>query len=263
MPAHKPFDPFGDFDQAGYLRNLEGLKDSEAIKKLEHASFLANLGDAVEVLRSSKAIIYQSFLDTHRILFGDFHPWAGRDRVEVAPDLMIRKGNVRFAVGADIRRAIDYGLALAKANGVRQAPGTIMGYFAHGHPFLDGNGRTMMLVFGELCFREGFSIAWERTDKTDYLAALTDELVRPDKGVLDTYLSGFIAPPIPHDRYSKTLEELPGLDGLDRFLDENLEIEGYTTDLAAAKAYEAAMRGRYSAYQADANSKVDDQNRSD
>ncbi|MDR0810509.1 MAG: Fic family protein [Gemmobacter sp.] len=78
--------------------------------------------------------------------------------------MQISKGpNVVFAIGADIRRAIDYGLRLAEAPGLRQVPGAVMGYFVDGHPFLDGNGRTLMLVFGELCFRHGFSIAWERT----------------------------------------------------------------------------------------------------
>jgi fido (protein-threonine AMPylation protein) len=29
---------------------------------------------------------------------------------------------------------------------MRERPGEVMGYFAHGHPFLDGNGRTIMVV---------------------------------------------------------------------------------------------------------------------
>jgi len=29
-------------------------------------------------------------------------------------------------------------------------PGEVMGYLAHGHPFLDGNGRTLMVVHIEL-----------------------------------------------------------------------------------------------------------------
>jgi cell filamentation protein len=30
-------------------------------------------------------------------------------------------------------------------------PGVVMGQFAWGHPFLDGNGRTMLIVHTELC----------------------------------------------------------------------------------------------------------------
>lgn len=251
MPAPKPFDPFGDFDQAGYLQNILGLSDPEEVKTVEHATFLANLSDAIEALRKSKAVTYQSFLDTHRILFGDFYPWAGRDRTEVASEMQISKGpNVVFAIGADIRRAIDYGLRLAEAPGLRQVPGAVMGYFAHGHPFLDGNGRTLMLVFGELCFRHGFSIAWERTSKSDYLNALTEELATPEKGILDRYLTQFVAGPIGHDQYTKALEELPGLDGLDRFLDDDLKAVDYRSDKGAASIYAEAMKGRYAAYKA-------------
>lgn len=249
------FDPFADFDQVGYLRNLEGLSDPEDVKTVEHASFLANLDDAVEVLRSTKALSYKSFLATHQILFGDFYPWAGQDRLSTAPDLFIRKGTVHFAHGADIPRAVAYGLDLAAKKGLRHCPGTVMGYFAHAHPFLDGNGRTIMLVFGELCFRHGFSIAWEKTAKDDYLAALTEELASPDKGILDTYLMRFIADPIPHDLYARALEELPGLDGLDRFLDSALEAGSYATDPEGAAAYAAARAARYSADDSDRKSK--------
>lgn len=251
MSAHKPFDPFGDFAQAGYLRNNLGLSDPEEVKTVEHATFLANLSDAIEALRSSKVVTYQSFLETHRILFGDFYPWAGRDRGEVAADLQISKGsNIIFAIGPDIRRAIDYGLRLAETPGLRRVPGEVMGYFAHGHPFLDGNGRTLMLVFGELCFRHGFSVAWERTSKPDYLNALTEELASPGTGILDRYLDQFIAGPIGHDQYTKALEELPGLDGLEAFLDDNLKSVDYRSDTHAASIYAEAMKGRYAAYAA-------------
>ncbi len=248
MPAPKPFDPFGDFDQAGYLRNNLGLSDPAEVKTVEHVTFLANLTDAIEALRASKALTYQSFLDTHRILFGDFYPWAGRDRAELAAELQISKGHIVFANAPDIKLAIDYGFQLAQAPGLRQTPGTVMGYFAHGHPFLDGNGRTLILVFGELCFRHGFSISWESTSKADYLNALTEELQKPGRGILDRYLSGFIAGPIKHEQYTKSLEELPGLDGLDRFLDDDLDAVDYSSDQNAASAYSEAMKERYAAY---------------
>jgi cell filamentation protein len=49
---------------------------------------------------------------------------------------------------------------------MRQKPGEVMGYLAHGHPFLDGNGRTIMLVHAELARRAGFGIDWGSTGKT-------------------------------------------------------------------------------------------------
>lgn len=55
MPAPKPFDPSGDFDQAGYLKNVLGLSGPEKVKTVEHTTFLANLPDAIEAMRTSKS----------------------------------------------------------------------------------------------------------------------------------------------------------------------------------------------------------------
>ncbi|WP_118137066.1 Fic family protein [Oceanicella sp. SM1341] len=240
------FDPFGDFDTQGYLRNSQGLTDPESVRHVEHSLFLANLDDAIDMLRTRKVIDYGSFLDVHRILFEDFYPWAGQDRLTTAPALYITKGEAHFAQATEIRMAVDWGLTLADRNLLENC-GTVLGQFALGHPFLDGNGRTIMLVFGELCYRAGFGIAWEGTDKTDYLDALTRELDDPRPAPLNAYLAPYIAARVPHEAYSKTLNELPGLSGMERFIDEGREIAGYTSDPGAKKAYEAYMAARNAA----------------
>jgi cell filamentation protein len=71
-----------------------------------------------------------------------------------------------------------------------------MGYLAFGHPFLDGNGRTIMVIHAQLAQRAGFSVDWAKTDKTAYLAALTKAIDEPGKGHLDASLAGFHAPAI-------------------------------------------------------------------
>ncbi len=40
-----------------------------------------------------------------------------------------------------------------------------MGQLAFAHPFLNGNGRTILLTFMELSFRAGFSVDWSKTKK--------------------------------------------------------------------------------------------------
>lgn len=67
-----------------------------------------------------------------------------------------------------------------------------MGYLAYAHPFLDGNGRTIMTVDTELCRRAGIHIDWSHSEKAPYLAALTKELQDPAKGHLDNYLRPFV-----------------------------------------------------------------------
>lgn len=94
-------------------------------------------------------------------------------------------------------------------------PGEVMGLFAYGHPFLDGNGRTMLLVHMELCHRAGFSIAWERTSKADYLMALTQEIETPGCFILDNYLTTFTGPKLERGTWGDNIHAMSGLDGMD------------------------------------------------
>jgi cell filamentation protein len=90
------FDPFGDYDSCGYLRNTEGEKDLEIIKIVEHELFRAQLPLALDYLAQCPYIEYADFLETHRILFSDFYPWAGKDRNALLPDRLVHKGKVYF-----------------------------------------------------------------------------------------------------------------------------------------------------------------------
>lgn len=86
------FDPFGDFETAGYLQNSLGLKDPNEVKQSEHLVFELGIEDAISFLSSLKSINYTSLLKVHEILFADFYPWAGRDRSELVPNLAVFKG---------------------------------------------------------------------------------------------------------------------------------------------------------------------------
>ena len=109
------FDPFGDFESRGYLRNIAGEKDLERVKHLEHHVFRLNVGNALAALRTGKPLGYKEVLDTHKRLFGDLYPWAGQDRAETAPALAVGKGGRYdlFAHPQNIRRAVEHGLSLA------------------------------------------------------------------------------------------------------------------------------------------------------
>ena len=84
------FDPFGDFEELGYLRNIAGFKDLAMVKALEHGSFQRNLARAMTELADAKFIEYKHILNIHKTLFGDLYPWAGQDRWVKAPLLLIR-----------------------------------------------------------------------------------------------------------------------------------------------------------------------------
>ena len=187
------FDPFHDFKENGYLRNNAQIKDAEKIKRIEHASFLISLSDALNYLISRKTILYTDFLKVHKILFGAFYPWAGQERSQTAPHIAISKSGVFFAHPLkEAQLSVEEGLRIAQdKNRFLKSPGTVLGYFAYGHPFLDGNGRTMWVVYSELARRAGFYIDLSKLDKDKYLKYLTQEIQNPGKNILDDYLLSF------------------------------------------------------------------------
>ena len=229
------FDPFGDYSTEGYLRNLVREKDLEIIKIAEHQLFRAQLPVALEYLACKKRIEYPDFLAVHRILFEGLYPWAGRDRSEILPDKAVGKGKLFFCHAKSCQRAVEEGLSVAQdKNQMAVRPGFVMGMFAYGHPFLDGNGRTMLLVHAELCYRAKMSVNWLETSKQTYLDALTLEIESPNKGHLDSYLQPFIEHQIPRDHWLKTVSAMPGLDGASARMDR---LERYS-DPVIAKEYQ-------------------------
>lgn len=126
---------------------------------------------------------------------------------------------------------------------MKAKPGEIIGYLAYGHPFLDGNGRTIMTVHSVLAQRAGFSIDWSATKKDAYLDALTREIENPPKGHLDTYLKPFVREPIAYDRLATALVQAPGLDGSVQDAALN-QVLGRTDEPAVKAQYEGMLRKR-------------------
>ena len=208
------FDPFKDFEQAGYLRNRYGEKDPKIVQELEHQLFRAGLGEALTHLAKCRDLVYEDFLQVHQILFSAFYPWAGQDRTVTASKIAVTKSGTWFSHPLDSQRAVEAGLRIARdKQRLRQRPGEVMGLFAYAHPFLDGNGRTMLVVHSELCHRAGFSIEWQRTRKLDYLSALSAEIASPGRGILDHYLLPFVDDRKERPWWGGAIGALPGLDG--------------------------------------------------
>jgi cell filamentation protein len=208
------FDPFGDFATRGYLRNLARAKDPDIVRRLQHNSFMTGLDEALTKLAEQKRLSYSDVLGTHKILFEAVFPWAGEDRLTNAPHLAVSKGPVLFAYPQDIRRSIDYALEHGQDKAfMASRPGEVMGYLAYGHPFLEGNGRTIMVVHSVLAGRADLSIDWAATGKDEYLSALTREIDRPGKGELYAYLKPFIRRAAAKDAIAVNVAAAPGLDG--------------------------------------------------
>lgn len=239
------FDPFGDFETHGYLQNIDCIKDLAIVKRQEHVFFESNIERALRYLRDIRGRIhYENFLKVHGILFEEFYPWAGKDRHALSVGRLVSKGGtIQFEAAEMCRRAVEWGLEMGNdAQAIRARPGEVMGAFAWGHPFLDGNGRTMLLVHSELCHRADFSIDWINSNKSDYLTVLTHELNNPGKNLLDNYLIPLMRRTVSHDDLLNQLLELPGLDG--RGNTSAPDIVYKADDQAAILAYEEAKRLR-------------------
>lgn len=232
------FDPFGDFETQGYLRNVAKEKDPEIVRRLEHSSFATGIDDALAQIAKIELLSYDDVLATHKRLFDAVYPWAGQDRLQIAPDIAVSKGKVLFAHPQDIRGAVQYALQKGRDKKfMKSKPGEVMGYLAYGHPFLDGNGRTIMLVHSVLAQRAGFSIDWAATSKSDYLTALTRELDSPGEGHLDAYLQGFIRHAVGQDLLAEHVGRAPGLGGK--------LVETADVNKVLGKFSEPALRARY------------------
>lgn len=193
-------DPFGDYQTEGYLRNFFKEKDLKIVGHLETAAFEAQVHQAIRFLRRQQTVQYGHITEIHRQLFDSVYPWAGQDRSQNAPNIAIAKGgyNTLFAHPVDVRKAAEYALNMAKdRNYLRKRAGEIFGYLAHSHPFLEGNGRTILTIYAELCRRGGFHVKWEEIDKDTFLQVLTDELLKPgssmDKLLLPYLRSGILS----------------------------------------------------------------------
>jgi cell filamentation protein len=229
------FDPFGDFDTRGYLRNIVKEKDRDIVRRLEHSSFTTGIAAAFSSLATRKILTYSDVLGTHKILFEAIYPWAGEDRLTNASELAVSKAGLMFANPNDIQRAVNFALQKGQDPAFMKAkPGEVMGYLAYGHPFLDGNGRTIMVVHSVLAQRAGISINWAATRKSDYLTALTNEIESPGKRHLDAYLKPFVGDAIADAALSAHVARAPGLDGNA----EQNEVLGKTNEPAVQARYE-------------------------
>jgi len=237
------FDPFGDFEIQRYLRNFAKEKNVAIVKRLEHTSFLTGIDAAFATLASRPELDYEDVLQTHKRLFDAVYPWAGQDRLQTAPHLTVRKGSVIFANPADIRRAVEHALHLGHSKEVMIArSGEVMGYLAFGHPFLDGNGRTIMTVHSVMAQRADFSINWSATSKVAYLDALTRELAHPGRAILDNYLKPFIGKAVAYERLATQITSAPGIDGSVNAAEN--EVVGESTESTVKAEYEEMLRQR-------------------
>ena len=173
-------DPFGDRATAGHLRNRIGTIDPAEIARIEAKSFAANILPALKTLEASRTIAYRDVLAVHQRLFSPVYPWAGQDRAALLAETPGSRISSLFATPGDARRNMEAGLGMGLDTAtMSNRPGEVFGRLAAAHPFLEGNGRVLMVVHADLARRADINIDWSQITKPAFMAALAKELTDP------------------------------------------------------------------------------------
>lgn len=163
------WDPFGDKSTAGILRNKFGIQDKAALDKVEYTFIHKNMRNALKVLAREREIDVRAWKHTHLVLLKEVYPWAGSIRSHQVERVY------RFNEPSNIEKDANAVFARARANGyLIDHLGEVYGELAFNHPFYDGNGRSLNVVFSEMARRQGFGIAWDKFEKPAYLAHMTN-----------------------------------------------------------------------------------------
>lgn len=178
------FDPFNDYDQAGYLRNFLGEKNLEKVKLLEEHAFVQNLTNTLMRLSETESLNYDNLKETHRLLFSGLYPWSGDDRTQNHSNHTVKRGDIEFASPYDIQRAFNAGLDASTL-------GKTLGYWAYAHPFLECNGRAIFTFFSSYISSQGLTLDWPNIDAQEFLGALGDQVNNLEGRALDQMLDPY------------------------------------------------------------------------
>lgn len=176
------FDVFENYQTHGYLQNTQKLLLGQHLKELEHHVFMVHLPNVLEMLSSQKTLSYDTLLDTHKLLFRQLYPWAGKDRQELTPNRTVQKGHIMFAYPYNIQKVFDIAMEA-------DTLGQTLGHLAYAHPFLECNGRALFVFFDEYAKRRGKEIRWHKMKQKEFLKALTLQIEDPTGDALDKVLA--------------------------------------------------------------------------
>lgn len=113
--------------------------------------------------------------------------------------MIISKGRITFAYPGHIKDIINLGFNkylgfdkyLKEPKSIKMHIGDIISYLCYGHPFLDGNGRTILTIVHAIAMSSGFDIHWSKIDPLVYLDILTEDLEHSGHNMLNEYMEQF------------------------------------------------------------------------
>lgn len=154
------------------LINLLNIRDEALLTEAER-EFSLLAADSLDFLPPPYDL--RRLRDIHRALFGDVYAWAGEIRQRD-----ISKGQTRFChVGRIVPEADKLFRRLADRDYLCAMPIVVLAreaaYFYNElnviHPFRDGNGRALRILFEHLVVNTGHALRWEGVGREQWLEA--------------------------------------------------------------------------------------------
>lgn len=157
------------------LRNRLGLRDEQVLSEAEQA-FSTTAAQRMELAQPPYDFALMKSI--HRHLFGDIYEWAGEVR-----SVDISKDTTRFCTVGRIEpeaKKLFHSLATANWLAVHDRSAFVakaaelFGDLNMIHPFREGNGRTLRILFENIIINAGYEISWWQADKSSWMAANID-----------------------------------------------------------------------------------------
>lgn len=180
------------YEDVPVLRNLPGIKDSEALKQVE--GDLTRMSMAIVYARENEKFNTETLCDIHRTIFGGLYEWAGEFRTIpiMKPEEVLGGDTVRYALPSEIKKQLDQAsreIAKLKPNGVKKdivfRIVRITAAIWQTHPFREGNTRSVVAFSVLLAAKLGVKLDYELF--AQHAAYVRNALVWCTQGIYSIY----------------------------------------------------------------------------
>ena len=180
------------YEDVPVLRNLPGIKDSEALKQVE--GDLTRMSMAIVYARKYEKFNTETLCDIHRTIFGGLYEWAGEFRTIpiMKPEEVLGGDTVRYALPSEIKKQLDQAsreIAKLKPNGVKKdivfRIVRITAAIWQTHPFREGNTRSVVAFSFLLAAKLGVKLDYELF--AHHAAYVRNALVWCTQGIYSIY----------------------------------------------------------------------------
>lgn len=187
------------YPESDVLKNRLNIEDDEALSDAERAITSASAED-IEFEPPPYDLATLQRIHSH--LFKDIYDWAGDIRT-----VDIAKGDTRFCTVRRIEAEADklFGQLAAKnwledlaREALIQAAAEFYGELNMVHPFREGNGRALRLLFEFLIVNAGYEINWGPVGEDEWLNANISAAIACDYSGLEVIFEKCIGAPIPY-----------------------------------------------------------------